>query len=204
MVQTAAVQNFMEDPKQYGPPLRYRYHTFLAEPSLPAIVRVNMFTLTVTTSAQCTGHAVDLQMPTVRLHRAHTLVGVMISSPVVFICCDCATAAPLVSCDGSGWRVQERQAVVRTSPQLRCSRRTCSDVVAKPCEGTPQVACRNGRLQSGCRAAGRGAKRQLLSSCCMMAVALISSSIAAGEAYTVLWPREDELDWMPGGGETAL
>lgn len=40
MVQTAAVQNFREDPKQYGPPLRYRYHTFLSEPSLPAVVRV--------------------------------------------------------------------------------------------------------------------------------------------------------------------
>jgi hypothetical protein len=40
MVLPAAVQNFVEDPQQYGPPLRYRYHTFLSETSLPAVVRV--------------------------------------------------------------------------------------------------------------------------------------------------------------------
>ena len=50
VAQIAAVQTFMEDPKQYGPPLRYRYHTFLSEPSLPAVVRVRGSRLMATTS----------------------------------------------------------------------------------------------------------------------------------------------------------
>jgi hypothetical protein len=51
-VQSAAVQNFMEDHQQYGPPLRYRYHTYLSERSLPAVVRVNVFP-SATPSRRC-------------------------------------------------------------------------------------------------------------------------------------------------------
>lgn len=39
----SCLQNFQDDPKQFGAPLPHRYHNFLSDPGLPPVVLVSLY-----------------------------------------------------------------------------------------------------------------------------------------------------------------